>query len=224
MAESKGWDWSKVKGGHRKHWQEPSIESFYLLDRWKNCGVYDVLDLGCGIGRHTVLFAEKGFNISSIDVSPSAIEATKALIKSEGWTVDCRQGDMQKLPYEDASFDAIYCRNVVSHTDTLGVRQTIAEIRRVLRWGGECYITLASKLSWGFAKTNWPMVDENTKIRQQEGPEYGVPHFYADYNLIQELFMEFEILKLYQIEDYYTDENDGRVYSSWHWHLLVQKA
>ena len=28
---------------------------------------------------------------------------------------------------------------------------------------------------------SWPNVDENTKLRMEEGPEYEVPHFYANY-------------------------------------------
>ena len=47
-------------------------------------------------------------------------------------------------------------------------------------------MTLGSKSTWGFKQTSWPFVDENTKLRMEEGPEYKVPHFYADYDLIKE--------------------------------------
>lgn len=37
----------------------------------------NVLDIGCGAGSHSLYLQEKGFNVKSIDISPSAIEACK---------------------------------------------------------------------------------------------------------------------------------------------------
>ena len=34
-------------------WKNPSIESFYLVNRWKSQDKKDFLDLGCGLGRHS---------------------------------------------------------------------------------------------------------------------------------------------------------------------------
>lgn len=110
---------------------------------------------------------------------------------------------MLKLPYRDKQFDCIYCRNVISHTDTEGMKQIIKELNRTLKQNGECYLTLGSKDTWGFKQEDWPLVDENTRMRMEKGPEYKVPHFYADYNLIKKLFKTFEILDIHQEIDYY---------------------
>lgn len=37
----------------------------------------NVLDVGCGAGSHSLYLQDKGFNVKSIDISPSAIEACK---------------------------------------------------------------------------------------------------------------------------------------------------
>ena len=126
---------------------------------------------------------------------------------------------MLNLPYGDDSFDCIYCRNVISHTDTAGMRKIVLELKRVLRKGGECYLTLGSKQTWGFQQ-DWPVVDENTKIRVEDGPENGIPHFYADYDLIIDLFRDFEIVKVFQVEEFITKE---RTTSSYHYHVLIRK-
>ena len=68
------------------------------------------------------------------------------------------------------------CRNVISHTDTKGVKQAISEVGRVLKIDGECYLTLGSKETWGYKQEDWPCIDENTKLRMEKGPEYKVPH------------------------------------------------
>ena len=54
----------------------------------------------------------------------------------------------------------------------------------------------------------------------EEGPEYKVPHFYADYDLIKDLFKEFSIEKINQIENFY--EKDEETYTSFHYHLLIK--
>ncbi len=90
------------------------------------------------------------------------------------------------------------------------------ELKRVLRNDGECYLTLGSKNTWGW-KQDWPQVDENTKIRIEDGPENGIPHFYADYDLIKEIFKDFSIEKIHEIRGFY----GGR--ESYHYHVLIRK-
>ena len=219
MVDSKAWNWDIVKGDHEKYWQEPATESYYLINRWLSQKKRDFLDLGCGLGRHTIQFAKAGFNTSGFDLSETSIKKTEEYAERAGVKVDLRVGDMLNLPYGDDSFDCIYCRNVISHTDTAGMRKIVSELKRVLRKGGECYLTLGSKQTWGFQQ-DWPVVDENTKIRVEDGPENGIPHFYADYDLIVDLFRDFEIVKVFQVEEFISKE---RTTSSYHYHVLIRK-
>lgn len=222
MVKSKEWNWNIVNENESKIWLEPSIESYYLLNRWKKQEKKVFLDLGCGLGRHTILFAKNGFTTKAFDLSNEAIERTKEYAENEGVKVEFKQGDMLNLPYEDESIDCILCRNVISHTDTEGIKKIICELKRVLKEKGECYLTLGSKDTWGFKREDWPFVDENTKIRVENGPENGIPHFYADYDLIKKLFNDFKIEKIYQVEDFYDD--NGKNYSSFHYHILIKKS
>ena len=221
MVESKAWNWNIINGENEEWWKKPSIESYYLVNRWKGQNKKDFLDLGCGLGRHTILFADSGFNVSAFDLSSDAIDRTRKWVQECDFDVDFMVGDMLKLPYDELSMDCIFCKNVISHTDTNGIKQIISEINRVLRCGGECYLTLCSKETWGFKCTDWPVVDENTKIRLEDGPENGVPHFYADYNLIQDLFKENNIELIQHIEDFY--EDNGKLFNSYHYHVLIRK-
>ena len=219
MVDSKAWNWDVVKGDHERYWQEPAVESYYLIDRWLGQGKKDFLDLGCGLGRHTIQFAKAGFNTSGFDLSETSITKTREYAEKTGVAIDLKVGDMLELPYGDDSFDCVYCRNVISHTDTAGMRKIVSELKRILRENGECYLTLGSKQTWGFQQ-DWPMVDENTKIRVEDGPENGIPHFYADYDLILDLFKDFNIVKIFQVED--RIDRTGNVTSSFHWHVLIR--
>ena len=129
---------------------------------------------------------------------------------------------MLELPYDDNKFDCILCRNVISHTDTEGMKKVIKELNRVLRIGGECYLTLGSKDAWGFKQEDWPLIDENTRLRMEQGPEYKVPHFYVDYNLAKELFKDFQIINIHQEIEYY-EKQDG-IIESYHYHILIHKV
>ncbi len=189
MVESKGWQWEMVKEDENSIWKNPCIESYYLLNRWKMAGKMDFLDLGCGLGRHSMLFGRNGFHVRCFDISREALARTRAWAESEGLAFDYADGDMLALPYEKESADCILCRNVISHTDTNGVKRAVSEIGRVLKTGGECYLTLGSKATWQERHREWPQVDENTRLCMDEGPEYEVPHFYADYALVKELMI-----------------------------------
>lgn len=221
MVESKGWNWNLVKEDKEYIWKNPSKESYYLLNRWKTQEKKEFLDLGCGMGRHSILFEKNKFNVSCFDISAEAIKRTKEWAEQENLQFDYKIGDMIELPYKNEQFDCILCRNVIEHTDTEGIKKVINEIYRVLKPEGECYLTLGSKDSWGFKQEEWPLIDENTRLRMEEGPEYKVPHFYADYELAKKLFSEFEIVQIYQVVDYH--EKETEVTESYHYHLLVHK-
>ena len=55
VKRSNSWYWKQVED--REYWMGPSDESLYCAERWKRLGLRKVLDLGCGLGRHSILFA-----------------------------------------------------------------------------------------------------------------------------------------------------------------------
>jgi len=58
-----------------------------------------VLDLCCGIGRHSVLLAEKGYKVVGVDLSPEFITRAKeiAIERNVSKNVDFRVGDMRQI-------------------------------------------------------------------------------------------------------------------------------
>ncbi len=220
MIKSKAWEWEIVGGNNKKYWKEPAIESYYLINRWTQQNKNSFLDLGCGLGRHSILFAKKNFTTYAFDLSPHAVTETQKWAQAENLKISCTAGDMLQLPYDSNSFDCIFSKDVISHSDTEGVKKILSEIFRVMKPNGECYLTLGSKNGWGFHQP-WPIVDDNTKIRTENGPENGIPHFYADIELIEKLFKDYEIISVQHINDFI---NDGKLNSAgWHWHILICK-
>jgi len=65
-----------------------------------------VLDLACGFGRHSVVFAQKGFDVTGYDLSEGFLKKARELAESLVVGVNWQQGDMRDIKYEN-EFDAI---------------------------------------------------------------------------------------------------------------------
>lgn len=213
MVKSKEWNWAKAKDNF---WNIPSEDVYYYVSRWKSKGYKKFLDLGCGLGRHSILFVKNGFETYSFDLSQDGLDVLNEKAKNEDLNIDIKLGDINNLPYETNSFDCLLAYHVISHTDTKGIIKIINEINRVLRSGGEFFITLCSKNSPSFSKKNYPRIDENTIIKTEE-PEVDVPHFYSDLEDVKELLKDFDIIKIRHIEDIFDNT------SSWHYFIHGEK-
>lgn len=200
MSISKEWDWSKE---NNSLWLSPSEESFYIVQRWKENGFKRILDFGCGLGRHSVLFAKEGFRVNAFDLSVEGTQHLKCWAEKEQLSIDVKVADMQDLPYQDDLFDAVFAYHVISHTDTLGIRRILGEISRILKPGGELYMTLCSKETWSFKDAGYPKLDENTVIKTIEGPEKDIPHFYVEFEDIMTLLSDFDIERIRHTDDCY---------------------
>ncbi|MGF7057466.1 class I SAM-dependent methyltransferase [Brassicibacter mesophilus] len=215
---SKAWNWKKADS---KFFISPCEESYYLINRWKYKGYSDFLDLGSGKGRHSIQFAKEGFNVSAIDLSEEGINILRDWATEENLTVNAKVSDMLKLPFSDDRFDCLLSYNVISHTDTNGLKTVISEIGRVLKDGGEFFVTVCSKNDRKFKDKRFPRIDENTTLMIEDGPEFNIPHCCVDEVLIRELFWEFELLTIRQVQDFYVI--DGTQHDSWHYIIIGQK-
>jgi len=96
-----------------------------------------VLDLGCGIGGPArYLAATFGCKVTGVDLSPGFIDAATYLTARCGLSdrVMFQVGEALHLPFDDASFDAVFLQhvamNIADHT------ALYKEMRRILAPGG----------------------------------------------------------------------------------------
>jgi cyclopropane fatty-acyl-phospholipid synthase-like methyltransferase len=66
----------------------------------------NVLDLASGFGRHAILFAKRGFNVTAVDLSESLLSIAKDNVKSEGVDINFVHSDIRQFQ-PDLHYDLI---------------------------------------------------------------------------------------------------------------------
>jgi SAM-dependent methyltransferase len=101
-----------------------------LLDLYLSAGPGpEVLNGGAGQGTLTRKLVELGYDVTSTDASPEAVELLRE--RALGQIVEA---DLTSLPFADASFDAVVLGEVLEHVED--DRGALAEVARVLRQEG----------------------------------------------------------------------------------------
>ena len=216
MNISRAWDWKQETD---PFWLKPSEESYYFANRWTEMNFKNLLDFGCGLGRHSIFFAKQGFHVWAFDLSEDGVNTLTGWAKKENLSINTHICDMLKLPYPDQYFDGIFAYHVISHTDTKGMEAILSEIHRVLKPNGEIFLSLCSKETWSYKEAGYPKIDDNTIVKTEEGPEQGVPHFYVTFDDIIQLFGEFEIRHIRHVDDCYYA---GEKHNSKHYFILAK--
>ena len=93
-----------------------------------------ILDIGAGAGEYSLYFAEKGYEVSAIELADRNISAFKKRIKPEH-KIDLIQGNAVDLShYPDESFDIVLMFGPLYHLHSEEDRQkAIAEAKRVAK-------------------------------------------------------------------------------------------
>jgi tRNA (uracil-5-)-methyltransferase TRM9 len=141
MSEKKVWD--KIAEGWNNFRQRPEKKAIELSKLWKKG---KILDVGCGNCRNLKPFVK--LDKYGIDFSDNMIEEAKKFTKKNNFKVNLKVGNVKKLPFKDKQFDYVLSLAMLHHLKD--PEKGVKEINRVLKVGGQSYITIWSKLQLKF--------------------------------------------------------------------------
>lgn len=110
-----------------------------------------VLDLCCGQGRHCVLLARRGFQVTGLDLNPAYLDLAQQSARTAHVALKTIAADMRQIPFQD-QFDAI-----VNMYSSFGYLESEAEDLKVLesaskalRAGGRLLLDMLNR-EWAVA-------------------------------------------------------------------------
>lgn len=107
------------------------------------------LDLCCGAGTNTVYLVTKGFAVTGIDISPTALRLAKEQAAQANVQINFLNGSFVDLAFADGVFDFVFDMGCFHHVEVEDRSPFIAGLCRVLKPGGLYMFT-------GFSDKNGP--------------------------------------------------------------------
>lgn len=137
MSQSDAARWeARYQAGTAAYAARPSA---FVLD-WLPCLPRGrALDVACGLGATAIALAEAGFDVTAIDIAPTALARARAEAERRGVTVDWQCADLSDLRLPPAQYDLIVNIHYVN-------RDLTAQFAEALRPGG--HVLFEQHLRW----------------------------------------------------------------------------
>jgi tellurite methyltransferase len=94
-----------------------------------------VLDLGCGEGRNALFLAERGFDVTAVDISEHGVSKLRSLASQCGLKVRAEVGDMRSC-HLDREFDLIVLHGCLHLIERAAWQQVLQRIKAHTAAGG----------------------------------------------------------------------------------------
>ena len=104
-----------------------------------------VLDVGCGYGRHAMELAARGIHVVGLDLSTPLLVRGGEEAQRRGLTINFVRGDMRELDF-DSQFDAAYCLfSTFGYFDDETNKKTLQNVARALKTGGKLLVEILNR-------------------------------------------------------------------------------
>ena len=136
----KGQEWYQATEVAEEYDEKRFSRGGRLIDRREKQAVIDalgrvegerVLEIACGTGRFTVMLAERGADITGLDISGPMLQEGRRKAQDAGVedTIEFMRGDAARLPFPDDHFDTVFAMRFFHLADTPA--KFLAEMARV---------------------------------------------------------------------------------------------
>lgn len=144
-------------------------------------GAGRVVDLGAGSGRATVMVlrARPQSTVAAVDIfsqdygiAGNSADRLRANAAAAGAAnrLEVHTADIRALPFEPASFEGAVSAAVIDHLNREGITRSLAEVRRVLKPGGDFLLVVINPDLW--IRVAFPMLAEHGYFGQAPRPDF----------------------------------------------------
>jgi len=173
-----------------RHWSIFRTELEALAERWQKG---KLLNLGCAHGPDFLPFKD-GFELYGVDFSAEMLELAEKYARKFGFNVELTLADVRRLPYPDQTFDRAIAVATYHHIRGGEHQEALAELRRVLKPGGEAFITV-----WNRGQPRFWFKPKEVAVpwRKKKGETLYRRYYLFSYNELEKLAKKagFEVIK-----------------------------
>ena len=125
--------------------QATQAEAEFVIDTLGLQPGAQVLDVGCGYGRHAMELAARGFHVVGLDLSTSLLLRGGEEAARRGLTINFVRGDMRELDFEN-QFDGAYCLfSTFGYFDDETNKKALQNIARALKPNAKVVIEILNR-------------------------------------------------------------------------------
>jgi ubiquinone/menaquinone biosynthesis C-methylase UbiE len=136
-----------------------------------------VLELGCGSGKTLRAMGQRGWNVTGIDFSSTAVLLSRQVYSdpSQGQVM---VADVRKSPFKNATFDAVFAIHVIGHMPEYDRREITHEVNRILKPGGFLFFRDFSTEDFRFGKGS------RTEATTFERDNHIITHYFTSQEVV----------------------------------------
>jgi SAM-dependent methyltransferase len=207
--------WEAYWGGDEDHswWKQPAPEVTDLIKSQSPLERPDVLDLGCGLGRHAIAFAQAGFSVTACDVSEKAVAHLSRWAQGLSLKIRALVCDVLSDRLPENAFDIVLAYNVIYHGYRHELLAAVDRVRLLLRANGLFYFTCPTRDDgkYGFGHEVAPHT-----FLCEKSITPGDMHYFADEADLEEVLQGFLPVQREKREGYWDNKGTRLFYSNWH--------
>ena len=152
-----------------RHWSIFRSELEALARRWQRG---KLLNIGCAHGPDFLPFKDS-FELYGVDFSSEMLKFAEKYSQKFGFAVELTLADVRRLPYPDQTFDWVISVATYHHIKGGEHQGALNELKRVLKPGGEAFITV-----WNRWQTRFWFKPKEVRIPWRKKGKTLYRHYY----------------------------------------------
>ncbi len=195
-------DWNDLFKNQDLVINEPNVKLVEYFETIKKIDFpQNIIDLGCGTGRHSVCFAEKGYKVHAVDSSVNALEILKQNIKPN-YDIQISQLDLQDLSTIQEKFDFAVCINVLSHGKYNEIEKMFYEIERIIKNNGILFLIITPVEFYKYVAGPDTIEVEKNSFLHINAPDGDIIHHFFTEEEVRHLLRNYQDVSVKNIMEY----------------------